>query len=70
MAHYFLQKVTSSCTVSSYKVVQHLSERNMDLFSKRLTAVQNYKGVRVLFERNIEFFSKGLTAVQSSVKEV
>ena len=42
----------------------------MELFPKRLTAVQSYKGVQHFFERSIELFSKRITAVQSSVQEV
>ena len=65
-----LHKVTSFCTVSSHKGVQHLSERNVELFSMRHPAAKSYRGVQHFFERNIELFSKRLTAVQSSVEEV
>jgi hypothetical protein len=69
-AYHSLHKVTSFCTVSSHKGVQHLSERNVELFSMRHPAAKSYRGVQHFFERNIELFSKRLTAVQSSVEEV
>ena len=42
----------------------------IELFSKRLAAVQSYKGVQHFFERSKGLFSKRIAAVQSSVQEV
>jgi hypothetical protein len=42
-SHHSLHKVTSFCIVLLYKGVQHFFVRNMELFSKRLTAEQSYK---------------------------
>ena len=64
-AHHSLHKVTSLCTISSYKGMQHLSERNIELFSKRLYNCAKLKRSAAFFLRNIEVCSKRLTAAQS-----
>ena len=65
-SHHSLHKVTSFCIVLLYKGVQHFFVRNMELFSKRLTAEQSYKKKCKISRRNMQLFSQRRTAVQSS----